>query len=157
MIEKEVEFLRESNAIEREYSAKALEDSIKAWQYALNGMKFSGNFGTEMILGVHRRLMTNLNPNIAGKIRNCEVSVGGQMGMKATKVHMALGEWCKLPFKTEADIKKLHIKFEKIHPFEDGNGRTGRILMNWQRLRIGLPILVIRSGTEQYEYYRWFL
>ena len=56
----------------------------------------------------------------------------------------------------EETIEQDHIWFEKIHPFEDGNGRTGRILMNIQRLNAGLPLLIIHEGKEQMEYYKWF-
>jgi Fic family protein len=52
--------------------------------------------------------------------------------------------------------KVLHVQYEKIHPFVDGNGRTGRIFMNWWRINNGLPILVIHEGKEQWEYYKWF-
>jgi len=58
--------------------------------------------------------------------------------------------------KTDETIKKAHIAFEKIHPFEDGNGRVGRIILNFQRVKAGLPILVIHTGKEQQEYYKWF-
>ena len=53
-------------------------------------------------------------------------------------------------------IKKLHVDFEKIHPFADGNGRVGRILMNVQMINSGLPLITIHEGIEQQEYYRWF-
>jgi Fic family protein len=48
-----------------------------------------------------------------------------------------------------------HVKFEKIHPFEDGNGRIGRILLNWQRVKAGLPILTIYE-KDKHAYYKWF-
>ena len=53
-------------------------------------------------------------------------------------------------------IRNDHIGFEKIHPFIDGNGRLGRILMNWQRIQCGLDILVIWE-IEKQEYYKWFI
>ena len=40
---------------------------------------------------------------------------------------------------------KFHGKFEKIHPFEDGNGRVGRILINAILLEKGYPPLIIRK------------
>ncbi|WP_451917298.1 Fic family protein [Adlercreutzia rubneri] len=44
------------------------------------------------------------------------------------------------PFLREA---RFHVRFERIHPFEDGNGRTGRILVNRGLMRAGLAPVVI--------------
>ncbi|WP_165170028.1 Fic family protein [Adlercreutzia sp. ZJ242] len=44
------------------------------------------------------------------------------------------------PFLREA---RFHIRFERIHPFEDGNGRTGRILINQGLMKDGFPPIVI--------------
>jgi len=52
--------------------------------------------------------------------------------------------------------KQCHVLFEKIHPFIDGNGRTGRMVYNWHRLKLGLPIHIIHEGKEQFKYYKWF-
>lgn len=40
-------------------------------------------------------------------------------------------------------IAKYHIEFEKMHPFEDGNGITGRLLLNYELLKNNLPPVVI--------------
>ena len=48
---------------------------------------------------------------------------------------------------------RMHHEFECVHPFVDGNGRTGRLLLNALRLRAGLPWLNIKPGPEQYAYY----
>lgn len=56
---------------------------------------------------------------------------------------------------TEEEMVQDHIAFENIHPFIDGNGRMGRILLNWQRVKADLPILIIRESERQ-EYYSWF-
>ena len=45
-------------------------------------------------------------------------------------------------------ILDTHIQFERIHPFSDGNGRTGRMLMNYSLLQEKLPPLIIEKETK---------
>jgi Uncharacterized conserved protein len=47
-----------------------------------------------------------------------------------------------------------HIDFERIHPLEDGNGRTGRLLINYELLRNNLPPLVILKDDRN-EYFKY--
>jgi len=148
------EFLKQSNFIESEYGSEALDDSIKAWDYMIG----EDNITVNRILEGHRILLENLNSRIAGKFRNCKVWVGGRECPADYAVQGLLLNWVKLHGRAskEEDIKKAHIAFEHIHPFEDGNGRIGRIIMNWQRIKNNLPILIIHEGYEQREYYLWF-
>jgi Fic family protein len=46
----------------------------------------------------------------------------------------------------------IHAQFVEIHPFEDGNGRTGRALMNWILMRAGYPQMYIPVSRRQ-QYY----
>lgn len=43
----------------------------------------------------------------------------------------------------------LHYKFVRIHPFDDGNGRISRLLMNYVFLRNGLPPVIIKSSDKK--------
>lgn len=43
----------------------------------------------------------------------------------------------------------FHYKFVRIHPFDDGNGRTARLLMNYILLRNEYPIIIIKSGSKK--------
>ncbi|QIL38321.1 Fic family protein [Pedobacter sp. HDW13] len=43
----------------------------------------------------------------------------------------------------------LHYKFVRIHPFDDGNGRTARLLMNYVLLRSGLPVVIIKAEEKK--------
>lgn len=49
-------------------------------------------------------------------------------------------------------IAKYHIEFEKIHPFEDENGRTGRLLINYELLKNDLPPVII-AKEDRVKYY----
>lgn len=45
-------------------------------------------------------------------------------------------------------ILDTHIQFERIHPFSDGNGRTGRMIMMYSLLQKGFPPLIIEKETK---------
>lgn len=148
------EFLLQSNAIENEYSKEALEDSLKAWNWGIK----QKNINLKLILGIHKKLMKRLNPRIAGKIREVDVWAGNRKCLNPEFIKGELDLLCNpgvYPILSEEQIKVWHIQFEKIHFAEDGNGRTGRILMNLQRLKIGLQILIIYD-KEKSKYYEWF-
>jgi len=49
-------------------------------------------------------------------------------------------------------ISKYHIEFEQIHPFEDGNGRTGRLLINYELIKNNIPPVVI-SKEDRVKYF----
>lgn len=51
-------------------------------------------------------------------------------------------------------IARYHIEFEKIHPFEDGNGRTCRLLLNYELLKNNLPPVVI-AKEDRVKYFEF--
>ena len=148
------EFLLESNAIEREYSAIAFHAVYKAWEYLMQ--QPLDKLDVTKIEIAHCIFMKPLASAIAGEIRNGDVSVGGDFVTPSYQVMEKLKGLMLFTPTTEDEIKEWHIRFENIHPFWDGNGRCGRLIYQWQRVKNGLPIHVIHEGEEQMEYYKWF-
>ena len=153
------EFALNSSLIEGEYSDEAIQDSLLAWNY-LKGVK---KLTFENIMNCHKILQHRLRPDIAGKIRLCNVRVGMHVAPHYTEVKELLDNWLKwwnaptYDFKNMEDMLKLsHVEFETIHPFEDGNGRVGRCILNWHRINNGLAPVIIHPGHEQFAYYKWF-
>ncbi len=149
----EIEFLRQSNYIEMEYSDQALKDAKIAWNY----FSTQADFNMKTLLTCHRLLMQNLEHRIAGKIRQQDVWIGGchKPFISNQLIEDDLRYLLTKINKGKIGPKEAHIQFEYIHPFLDGNGRTGRILYNSHRLKLGLPIHVIYE-KDRYEYYKWF-
>lgn len=157
-------FLEQSNYIEKEYSKKALEDAIEAWNYAF---QYKDNINLHYILTIHNLLMRRLRPDIAGKLRTCNVWIGGsrkiyidekELTKEITEVIDMINMQPSNLSTTNTNngwAQCCHVAFENVHPFEDGNGRVGRILMNVHRFKLGLPLLTIRED-ERFEYYKWF-
>lgn len=154
-----IEFLRESNAIEGVYDDDSLQQAIYAWEYIIEQEEITlyDVLRTHKILMLHQPLM----PDERGYFRRCAVFVGGMQGMNHSKVPKVVAEWChdmNIPrdaLEFEEKSIELHVRYEKIHPFVDGNGRTGRIFMNYWRIKNGLPILVIKE-IARHKYYEWF-
>lgn len=149
-----LEFLKESNAIESVYDADSLFQAFVAWEYLIKQEKLS----IGAILKVHKILMLHqaISPIHRGYLRNCDVRVGSRICPSHLRVRELMEKWIKSYSDIGVNPKFAHIEFEKIHPFIDGNGRIGRIIMLWQRVKVGLPILIIHEGEEQQEYYKWF-
>lgn len=163
--EKEIEFLKESNAVEGVYDNLSLMQATFAWDW----LKRQKKMNAHVILKTHKIIMLHqlLAPNEKGYFRRVPVWVGGSEGIDMVQVPGAIDHWAanvedlRKNAKNEPDVfkerltKEHHVIYEKIHPFVDGNGRTGRMFLNWERLELKLPILVIKASESQ-EYYKWF-
>ena len=126
-----------------------LRNTKNTFNYILNN-KLKINFKT--IIELHKELMKDIDNRL--KFRNYDVRV--------TKSHFDTTPY----FRIEKELKQLigwygrskqnifikatifHHKFEKIHPFADGNGRTGRMLFNLILLQNKLPPIIITKKNK---------
>ncbi len=113
----------------------------------------------ELIIGIHLRLMNGIISD-AGEYRKHSVRIMGSSVPLANPVKIpdlitSLSEYIKnSPDDVVAHLTKTHADFEKIHPFSDGNGRVGRLLMLAQALKAGILPPII-SKERKYAYYKY--
>lgn len=114
------------------------------------------------ILLLHQMLIGAIDDSIAGRFRKAGeyVRVGTHVAPAPEHVERmieaALAEYTSNHEAYAPDkIAKFHLDFEHTHPFCDGNGRIGRVLINWQFIRLGFPMIIIRD-KEKSDYYAAF-
>ena len=122
-----------------------------------------GELDRDLILTLHQMLLGGINDGIAGRYRQAReyVRVGPHIAPAPEHVESMM-EQITIAFTAVLEswfldkIARFHLEFESIHPFCDGNGRIGRVLINFQLLKLGLPRIILRNSEKQH-YYRAFV
>ena len=116
----------------------------------------------EIILLLHQMLIGGIDDKIAGRFRKPGeyVRVGTHIAPAPEQVERMIASTITeytsdLSAYFLDKIARFHLEFENVHPFNDGNGRIGRVLINFQLSRLGFPIIIIRD-REKTEYYKTF-
>lgn len=147
------EHIRQSNLIEDIDDPEEDAQSMKAWEY----ISKQEQIGFVELLETHHLITVNqLNKKESGHFRTVPVWIGGYKLMPPASLVPLLTKNLLLDIEEHnLEVKETHVRFEGIHPFIDGNGRTGRMLMWWQQLQLSeKPTLVKLS--KRAEYYKWF-
>ena len=112
----------------------------------------------ELMLFLHKMLIANIREDIAGRFRqdNEWVRVGAHIGADPKDVKHLLADMLT-EYHARANehivkrVARLHLTFENIHPFIDGNGRIGRALNNYAFIREGyVPINIAFVNRARY-------
>ncbi|XP_013786133.2 adenosine monophosphate-protein transferase FICD homolog [Limulus polyphemus] len=111
------------------------------------------------ILEIHKRVLGHVDPVEAGTIRRSQVYVGDHIPPPPSELFDLMEdliEWLNSDEGLKLHPVKFaalaHYKFVFIHPFMDGNGRTGRLLMNLILMRAGYPPVIIRKQDRSLYY-----
>jgi Fic family protein len=117
----------------------------------------------EGILGWHGALLAGIRDDAAGRFRSGRewVRVGNHVGASPDSVPRLIEDllaWYQqdgsMWFLDK--IARFHLEFEAIHPFVDGNGRMGRVLINQQLMSLGWPPVIVRDKGKTTDYYPLF-
>ncbi len=145
-------YIIKSNTFLEEYSAKdnmEVLGSSKAWDYVMQKPEIS----LQTILNIHKHILF-FDLVYAGVFRQIPVHVGDKQMLSPENIEESMKMLIDQTGQ-EKDvfqcIAKVHLIFENIHPFIDGNGRTGRMIINLQLLKTGyLPINIKQKDVGKY-------
>ena len=122
----------------------------KAYGFMFTLLK-SRRIDEEMVLYMHRLFYWNIEPDYAGRYRDIQVIITGSHYSitppdRLDKEMRGLFEWAakvRERFHPVEFAAELHRRFVYIHPFKDGNGKVGRLLMNFALIQDGyLPAVI---------------
>ena len=116
----------------------------------------------DLILLLHQMLLGGIDDAIAGRFRGPGeyVRVGTHIAPAPEHVELMTDD-ILIRYSSDLDsyfldkIARFHLDFENIHPFCDGNGRLGRVLINFQLIQLGMPRIIIRNSDKE-RYYQAF-
>lgn len=106
---------------------------------------------------MHAILFDQISPDMAGKLKSHNVTISNEMTTDPKNVKRELHElflWLAMHRRSlypPIAALEFHWRFEAIHPFEDGNGRIGRLLFNVFLLQKGyMPAIFFSENHERY-------
>ena len=176
-----VEFTYNSNAIEgntltlRETALvlegvtidkKPLKDHLEAvghrdaFEYVESLVRENIPFSEREIKAVHSLVLMD-RPEDKGVYRRIPVRIMGayheppQPYLVAPQMEQLVAEFAKTKLHPIENAALFHLKFEGIHPFIDGNGRTGRLLLNLTLMQHGYPPVNVKFSDRR-SYYESF-
>ncbi|MCL2728100.1 MAG: Fic family protein [Bacteroidales bacterium] len=117
----------------------------------------------ESIELLHQMLLGGIEDRFAGRIRKTGeyVRIGWHIAPPPEQVRSMLEDVINQYYSSDdhyflEKIAEFHLQFETIHPFCDGNGRMGRLIINMQFAALGYPPVIIQNKGKRVDYYPIF-
>lgn len=126
--------------------------------FAARAREAGRDLDEDLIRDIHERTALDCQPAARGAYRLSTVYISGSLTSTADPLSVrelmgdlvyAHGNSTEHPITWAA---AFHAMFENIHPFADGNGRTGRIIMNHMLMESGYPPIAIKASTKSRYY-----
>lgn len=148
-----LEALRESNAIEGIYDLASYCQALLAFDYMLKQDEIT----LDVILKAHKTLMKGqpLETAYKGNWRTIQVFIGGREAPRWEGLPLRMEDWIENDWLRMAPLDS-HVTFEQIHPFVDGNGRIGRMLLFWKQIKDHGVLQEYPTKAKVNEYYGLF-
>ena len=130
----------------------------EAIDYAETLAQQDKEIGEWEIKQIHNLILRKIAPEEAGRYRQLDVKAAGTNYLYPAHylISQLMNDFINwLNLETAHNLHPIeyatvaHYRFVSIHPFRDGNGRTGRLLMNLLLLRAGYPIVIISNQQRQ--------
>ncbi|WP_448217091.1 Fic family protein [Endozoicomonas sp. 2B-B] len=111
-------------------------------------------FSERLIKSIHQLLLKNIDNTNAGCYRQENVMIAGAQHIPPEHLHLQslmtelVDGYQNQDYYPVERAARLHVDFVGIHPFVDGNGRTARLLMNFDLMSSGYLPVIIRAENR---------
>ncbi len=129
-----------------EYVSELVKDNVPISESVIKQIHFLVLADKKDDRGVYRRIPVRIMGAQHEPVQPCLIE---------PKMEQLLRDFAESSEHIVTKLARFHIEFEGIHPFIDGNGRTGRLLVNLELMKAGYPPIDIKF-TDRITYYNAF-
>ena len=140
--------------------SKSQEEAVKYFKTAkfIYGLAYENYKSNELLLGIPLIRQINKELGFNGEFRKGKIKIAGA---KFEPPEEYIEEWVRIYIDYLQNLGEnffdricvSHAFFEEIHPFTDGNGRIGRILLNYILISNGYPLVIIKGTDKKKQVY----